>query len=169
MSDLFQRASAHIKHGGLVVDFGCGIRPQQIVRASAVICVEPFGEYVEVLRAGHHFVMQMTAEEFLKATAEYDTAVLLDVIEHLEKDAGLRLIEALKSRFRQIVIFTPLGFYEQSYEDGDKDAWGMNGMEWQTHRSGWTPEEFPGWKIEVDPTFHPRGGAFFAIWNSLPQ
>jgi len=165
MSDLFYRASLHIQHGGVVVDFGCGIRPQQVVRADVPICVEPFGEYVEALRTERRFVIQMTAEEFLKVPVRYDTAVLLDVIEHLEKQAGLELLDALKARFRQIVIFTPLGFYEQSYQDGDKDAWGMNGTEWQTHRSGWMPDEFPGWKIEVDTDFHPKGGAFFAVWN----
>jgi hypothetical protein len=40
------------------------------------------------------------------------------------------------------MIYTPNGFVPQ-----DEDKWGLGQVEWQTHRSGWTPDDFDGWKI----------------------
>ena len=58
----------------------------------------------------------------------------------------------------QVVIFTPLGMYPQEYDEGDADAWGMDGGHWQTHRSGWFPAELArvgeGWEAVVVPEFH---------------
>lgn len=59
----------------------------------------------------------------------FDGAIALDVLEHLEKEDGLRLIGEMErvSRIR-CVIFTPNGFLPQSAE----------GVPTQVHRSGWT-------------------------------
>jgi hypothetical protein len=54
-----------------------------------------------------------------------------------------------------VVVFTPLGFYRQHYLSGDIDRWGMSGTHWQTHRSGWLPEDFaPNWHIVACADFH---------------
>ncbi len=85
---------------------------------------------------------------------------------------------------QQVVLYTPYGFVEQTH-----DEWGLGGEEWQTHRSGWLPKDFPDAKIQyyygedpqmccsgfqggimscgcrglpVDP---PEG--FFAIWTAV--
>ena len=46
---------------------------------------------------------------------------------------------------------------------------GYQGQRWQEHRSGWTPDDFPGWRCFVEEHFHKRDGqyfgAFFAIWD----
>ena len=53
-------------------------------------------------------------------------------------------------------MFTPWGFFPQSYgPDEDVDRWGMGGTHWQTHRSGWLPEDFgDGWLIVGCEDFH---------------
>jgi len=41
------------------------------------------------------------------------------------------------------------------------DPWGMGGTEWQRHRSGWSPEEFPegdGWTVIACRDFHKVDG-----------
>lgn len=64
-----------------------------------------------------------------------DTVLLVDVIEHLEKEEALDLLSKTFSiASQQVVVFTPLGFFEQDNTDGI-DAWGLHGGEWQTHRS----------------------------------
>jgi hypothetical protein len=103
-----------------------------------------------------------------------DSVFALDVIEHLEKADGLRFLQqAERVARRQIVIFTPLGFFPQSYEDPDKpDRWGMQGGYWQTHRSGWLPEDFSeDWELVCFESYHlvdqdeqPLEKPFGAIW-----
>ncbi len=119
------------------------------------VCIEPHGAYCERLSAAGYEVVQRTAFEALRdmnAQAIY----LLDVIEHMEKDEAAQVLKlALEHASIQVVVYTPLGFVEQH-----EDAWGLGGEVWQTHRSGWTPEEFPGWEIEP---FMREG--FFAVYD----
>ncbi|MGL5712289.1 MAG: hypothetical protein ACRCX2_04665 [Paraclostridium sp.] len=90
------------------------------------------------------------------------------------------LLKTIPITKQNLVIFTPLGFLDQSHPDGI-DAWGLDGVNWQTHRSGWTPEDFPSieggsWSFFVCSDFHhyncngvplnPPRGAFFAIWTT---
>lgn len=159
-------AAASLKHSDFVLDVGAGIRPQTLIKAKRHVCVEPYIEYAEWLRENGYEVLQSTALDVLRKMSDLDTVIMLDVIEHMQKEEGLEVIRLCKEKAKQIVIFTPLGFCKQSYEEGDKDAWGMKGIEWQTHHSGWLPSEFPGWIIYKDENFHgDRGGAFFAIWQ----
>lgn len=159
-------AAASLRHSDFVLDVGAGIRPQCLIKAKRHLCVEPHGEYVEWLRENGYDVLQSTAKDALCKLSDLDTVIMLDVIEHMEKDDGLEVMKLCQEKARQVVIFTPLGFCVQAYSDGDKDAWGMNGTDWQTHRSGWKPSEFQGWRTYCDDTFHgDRGGAFFAIWD----
>lgn len=64
--------------------------------------------------------------------ARYDLALLIDVIEHLEKADGWRLLEALTRRARRVLVATPWGFRRQE----------IAGLPYETHRSGWYPWEF---------------------------
>lgn len=166
MSVLFQMAAASLQHSDFVLDVGAGIRPQDLIKAKRHLCVEPHGEYVEWLKENGYEVLQSSALEALSKVPNLDTVIMLDVIEHMDKSEGMEVIRLCQEKAKQVVIFTPLGFCKQEYQEGDKDAWGMNGTEWQTHRSGWEPSEFRGWDVSADPTFHgERGGAFFAIWR----
>ncbi len=65
-------------------------------------------------------------------------------------------------------MFTPLGFTEQDAPENEKDPWGHGGgFEWQRHRSGWTPEDFPaeqGWTVFVCKDFIKKMGTV-ASWR----
>jgi len=150
-----------------VLDIGAGIRPMQWYTPKEHICAEPFRPYVEILRAAGYVVFMQTAQQFLndvnfagcypvQGWAEMPDAVyLLDVLEHMHKVDGMDVIElAQKCAKKQVVIFTPKGFTEQT-----EDVWNLGGEYWQTHRSGWLPGEFPGWAI----SFFDEG--FFAVWS----
>jgi SAM-dependent methyltransferase len=62
----------------------------------------------------------------------YDLALLIDVIEHLEKPEGWKLLDALLGRAGKVLVTTPWGFRPQE----------IPGMPFETHRSGWLPWEF---------------------------
>lgn len=150
-------------HCDTVLDLGAGIRPMQWYVPQVHTCVDPYEPYCRALRQTERLtVIHATAREALDAGARAEAVYLLDVIEHMEKADGLELIPLLQAAAsRQVVIYTPMGFKPQS-----RDNWGFGGHSWQTHRSGWLPREFEGWRIF---TFIPHQGAapegFYAMWT----
>ncbi|KAB2925631.1 MAG: glycosyltransferase [Bacteroidetes bacterium] len=178
-------ARLFIRPAATVADIGCGIRPQRYIVPQTHYCVDAHRQYLEHYRqrgagfAGTDYV-------FINALwgdalndprlADVETIFALDVIEHIEKEEGKRLLErTVAAAKEQVVIFTPLGFVPQHHEDG-KDAWGLDGGKWQEHLSGWLPEEFAGdWTFLVCEDFHTHDnmqhrhekpvGAFFAFLN----
>ena len=163
-SKLSAATSRSLQPADIVLDIGCGIRPQQMVIPNVHICCDPHGQYLEHL---HHtsklkedrlyIFVQATWAEAVKLflPQSVDTVFLLDVIEHVEKAEGKQLLHLTEPiARRQVVVFTPLGFVPQEHPDG-KDAWGLNGGEWQRHRSGWSFEDFEdGWEIFASKDFH---------------
>ncbi len=157
-----------------VLDIGCGIRPQGLIVPKIHICCDPFLDYLGKLQeetrddnSREWYFVNRTWEAVLEDwdknlgifLAKVDTVFLIDVIEHLSKSEGLRLLK-LTERIvnKQIIVYTPFGYKPQNSQDG-KDNWGMNGGFWQTHHSGWLPEDFPDdWRLELC-----NGASIFAI------
>lgn len=183
-------ALRRVAQTGVVLDVGPGIQPQTYFRPRTHVCVEAHRPYVDRLladRAGDPSLVCLcgTWQQVLPLFPDrsVDTAFALDVIEHLSREDGFALLAEMRRIARvQVVIFTPLGMYPQSYEHGELDAWGMDGGHWQTHRSGWTPDDLAGagtgWEAVVSRDFHrwdQHGqplqepfGAFWAIQTLSP-
>ncbi len=71
----------------------------------------------------------------------FDIVVALDLIEHLEKSDGLKLLDLMeKIAAKKVIIYTPNGFLPQ----GDREN-----NPWQVHLSGWEAKEFEarGYKV----------------------
>ncbi|MBV5340875.1 MAG: glycosyltransferase [Deltaproteobacteria bacterium] len=162
--DLFPLAISKLKQVDVVLDIGCGIRPQNFIIPQVHICCEPFEQYINILKTN---VRDDTSRVYSFVNADWekalelfpeksvDTVFLVDIIEHLPKEKSLKLLKDTERIARtQIAVFTTLGFIPQHHPDG-KDAWGLDGAEWQEHKSGWEPEDFGGeWDIVVSPDFH---------------
>lgn len=182
---LFPEVKKRLKTTEIVLDVGCGIRPQKLVTPRVHICFEPYQGYLDHLQEKakdefdrSYLILKGTWEDAVKVLPpkSVDSVFLLDVIEHLEKKKGQRLLNATEKLAReQVVIFTPLGFVPQEHKDG-QDAWGLTGGKWQKHKSGWKPDDFDdSWDIYVAKKYHfednlgkkyPKPyGAFFAIKN----
>lgn len=182
---LISSVASQLRQVKVVLDIGCGIIPQNLVRPSVHICLEPFRQYIQVLQKKTtnasdiiYVIINATWAEAIKIFPErsVDTVFLLDVIEHLEKEEAKLLLKATEKIAReQIVIFTPLGFLPQKHPDG-KDAWGYDGGQWQEHKSGWQPEDFDdSYNIYASEAVHivdsmgrafdKPFGAFWAIKN----
>jgi hypothetical protein len=90
------------------------------------------------------------------AARSYDCVIALDVIEHFEKDDGLRLLEAMERIARKkVVVFTPNGFVAQPPTPDNPH---------QLHRSGWTAAEMRarGYEIRGLGGWRPLRGAYAA-------
>lgn len=147
----------------VVLDLGPGICPQPFVKPFVHICVDAHRPYLErvkkdvsddpkyvFINAPWHEAMEKLPDKSV------DTVFALDFIEHLEKEDGLRMLrEAERVARRQIVVYTPHGFFPQTYDDPEKpDRWGMDGGYWQTHRSGWEMEDFGElWDFVICPDY----------------
>jgi hypothetical protein len=120
-----------------------------------------------LLNARWEDIMEMLPDDSV------DSVFALDFIEHLEKEEGLRMLrEAERVARVQIVVYTPNGFFPQSYQPEGRDRWGMDGGLWQTHRSGWGTEDFgEGWDFVISPDYilldehnQPREEPMGALW-----
>lgn len=83
----------------------------------------------------HHRYFIMNAlnidKKFRKES--FDCVLASDLIEHLNKDDGYRLIKMMEEiSIKKVIVFTPNGFLKQSKHDNNP---------YQLHKSGWTIKE----------------------------
>lgn len=143
----------------ILIDVGCGIRPCPL-ECRRHIGIEPHEEYIRHLSAWNPAgrkveIVQGEAEAVGLYDRKDTTVLLLDVIEHMERDRG-ESIRDLLEEFEHAIIFTPLGWYEQGEQN--PDCWGLNGGFWQKHRSAWQPDDFKNWRLHVWKEWHPING-----------
>jgi len=121
-----------------VLDIGCGPNsPLQYCRnIKYSIGVEPFKPYLEESekRKIHTKYLDKKIEELNFPKDSFDAVIMVEVLEHLPKNTGLKIIEkAEKWAKKKVIITTPNGFFPMGRVDNNI---------WQKHLSGWTPTEF---------------------------
>jgi len=103
---------------------------------------------------------------------DLDTAMIIDVLEHFEKDVAYEWIENLKEDFNKIILMVPAGYFPQ---EEDHSGFGADG--YQTHRSVWVEEDIKklGFTdMVLDDVFHTNPqlvkdkmdtGCWFCVWS----
>ena len=143
--------------GGAAVDLGCGeahttknwpmcTLVDLVQRASA-------DRWIEALD------IRLAPALFAREQRKYNLTVISDVIEHLTRADGDKLIADMEPITKAMFIFTPIGPYKLDENSKDPDV----------HKSAWTPEEFEalGWQVWAWPNYHPFVGSFYAWkWNN---
>jgi len=71
----------------------------------------------------------------------YDLIILGDVIEHIEKEEGLRLVSRLLRKCKWMIIQTPHGFMKQGTVFGNPN---------EEHISSWYPEDFNEYYPQIE-------------------
>lgn len=90
------------------------------------------------------------------ADGQYDLVLILAMIEHLDQDAGMKLIAQLKRIGQTIILSVPKNWQEQQIE----------GYPLETHRSHWTEQDLR----DVGFTrFLPHWGAWLAVYGRPPN
>lgn len=136
-----------IEEDSTLLDLGCGPKLysdpfknkcKKIITIDAWESVNP--DYVADLETVD-LVSLLNGEKF-------DFVLMIDFIEHLDKSAGLKLIETVKQiTNKKIILLTPL---EEIWDDNhknvnDKSLW-CYGNKFDIHKSLWTTEDFKGWE-----------------------
>lgn len=151
-----------------VLDVGCG-RDARLVRLVPGI---PFTLGVDAqipeVTPGHGVHSEYRQMD-IRALADhfepgsFDCVVALDVIEHLVRDDGHRLLEAMESiAAKRVIVFTPNGFLDQPPSSDNPH---------QEHLSGWFPEDFERRRYRVVGIngWRPLRGPYAAIrWRPRP-
>ena len=70
----------------------------------------------------------------------YDLVLLSDVIEHIEKGPALGLLRRLVAQNRNVIVCTPLDFFEQEIADNEHEH----------HISHWTIDDFAEFVFDYD-------------------
>jgi predicted TPR repeat methyltransferase len=162
-----------------LLDIGCGY-DSPVQRFSGplerTVGIDVFPPYLErSRRAGIHSEcrhVDALAIESVFGSHAFDCVLAVDLIEHLDKPDGVRLLEAMERvARRKVIVFTPNGFVPQDGYDENPH---------QAHRSGWTPDEMRargyrlwgihGWKPlraeRAEPRWRPhRLWATIALWT----
>jgi hypothetical protein len=76
--------------------------------------------------------------DLVKNLNNYDVILLLDVIEHFEKEEGRRLLDNLMSKVNKLLVITTPPF---EFTQGN-----ICGNEFERHRSVWAPGDFKKYK-----------------------
>ncbi|MBI3510844.1 MAG: class I SAM-dependent methyltransferase [Bacteroidetes bacterium] len=147
-----------------LLDVGCGsdspvkFFTKKIKKATGIDMFQPSID--KSRQAGiHHDYKLMNVMEMTKAFREksFDVVVASDLIEHLEKPDGIKLMEMMEKLARKkVVIYTPNGFLEQREYEGNK---------LQVHLSGWEVEEMRqlGYKVFGINGWKPLRGEFAVV------
>ena len=120
-----------------VLDLGCGRNsPIQHIPLLYSVGVELFKPYLEESKSrGLHseYILADVREVGFKQDS-FDAVLALELVEHLTKEEGAKLIEKMeKWAIKKIIISTPNRFLQQ-------DEYDNNPL--QIHKSGWSVEEF---------------------------
>lgn len=132
-----------------VLDVACGLSlKSKYIPAQIRVGVDIHEPYFEHIEADVPYVVLKHDIRKLKeifVSKSFDIVIALDIIEHITKEEGLELMRQCEEIARKAVIFeTPKGYIPQNI-----DIQGHGGDTWQTHRSGWEPNEFEerGYKV----------------------
>ena len=105
-------------------------------------CIEGFGKYITDLhRHIYNDIYIGKAEEILRGMKDrsYELVTAIDIIEHFEKEEGIRFAMELKRVGAVVLVATPLTFIEQIVPENPLED----------HRSLWAKEEFQKMGLEI--------------------
>lgn len=136
-----------------VLDVGCGlsttVRDLGIPRSTGFEGYQP--DFDEAKRRNTHDQMikgdaRNLADYF--QPKQFDACIAIDVIEHLTKEDGIKLMQDMEKIARKkVIFFTPKGFLPQRHSAND---------DLQVHLSGWEPKEMNGFGYHVEGQLGPK-------------
>ncbi|MBP2002142.1 SAM-dependent methyltransferase [Paenibacillus shirakamiensis] len=148
-----------------ILDVGCGIGAMwDYYDAPVIIGVDIHRPYLEHLvrttRRAIPIHTDATRIGKLFMPNSFSAVTLIDSLEHFVKEDGLKVLAYAEQIAKdQVIVFTPRGFFPQI----GVDNYNLNGEKYQTHYSGWEPEELLelGYHVYVIRCFHNRDNVSF--------
>jgi hypothetical protein len=131
--------SKSVRGMNTLLDVGCGSNsPLQYVSPRPYsVGLDAFAPSIDRSRAkgihDEYLRMNFSDIDHNIESSSFECVLANDVLEHLEKEAGLRFLQSLERiATKRVIIFTPNGFLTQEPFEGNP---------WQRHLSGWSVKE----------------------------
>ena len=163
-----------IKAGDRVLELGCGknslLVRSGIIKQLRVTGVDIFEPYVKLHNSDglYESCIQADITKIDFRPNQFDAVVCMDVLEHISKADGVKLLGKMKAWGRKVIITTPNGTVPGIPSDGNIH---------QEHQSGWFAKELEeygytvhgasGWKALRKPDSQLRHLHPFVFWASL--
>jgi len=163
----------HLKDCYSVLDLGCG--PDSLIqfgKAGYSVGVDIFAPFIQESKKknihNRYILADISSIDFKPKS--FDAVLLIEALEHLNKNQGEALLEKIESwAIKKVIISCPNGFLPQ-------DA--LSGNPFQVHRSGWGVAEMTcrgykayglsGWKfLRKDNTSEGYGSSGEAIFSTI--
>lgn len=141
-----------VGHHSTVLDVGCGPKAYStplLAQQCKVLTIDAWA-WVEP-----DIVANLETVPIQDVTADrWDYILMIDFIEHLDKAAGVRLLEDCKKIVnKKIIILTPLPvIWTDNTENVSREDLWCHGNEFDVHKSSWTADDFQGWRQVQLPT-----------------
>lgn len=136
----------HLKGCRTILDVGCGDNsPLGLLESRYIVGIDGHKPAIEESKKRKTLNAYMLGDikklDSLVRKKSFDAVIALDVIEHLKKDDGHKLLDNMeRAAQKKVILVTPNGFIPQYNRDNKL----------QTHLSGWTIEDFTsrGYHVE---------------------
>lgn len=129
--------NSEIRSTDKVLDIGCGIKTYSNYGITTTVDVW------EKLNPDLLIDLEKNKLPFMENSFDY--ILMIDFIEHIEKEKGMELIEQCKKIVKnKIILFTPLIFDDNSKNVENKNLW-CYGNKYDYHKSLWNLDDFKKW------------------------
>ena len=147
--------------GGSLLDVGCG--PKFYSNPLKNVCIKVVTvDAWDKVKPDYLIDLEKQDLSIFKDN-EFDNVLMIDFIEHLEKDRGKFIIkECQRICKNRICLLTPLWWTSNEDNVNDPNLW-CYGNEFDKHKSLWTLEDFSDWTRVELPTLK---NYFFGYWQN---
>jgi UDP-N-acetylglucosamine 2-epimerase (non-hydrolysing) len=135
-----------IEPGSTILDLGCGPKLYSspfIQRCSKIVTVDAWENVQPDIVAD----LENTSVFDITKGEKFDYVLMIDFIEHLDKNIGLKLIENVKRICnKEIILLTPLEeIWTDNHENVEDESLWCYGNKFDIHKSLWHKSEFKEW------------------------
>jgi SAM-dependent methyltransferase len=129
-----------LKNATSVLDVGCGVEsPLSLVKKTFYsVGIDKFKPSIQISKKKkiHDRYLLMDVKNIDKKFKKksFDVVISLDLIEHISKKDGFRLLKKMEAiAKKKVIVLTPNGFISQDPFENNP---------YQVHRSGWSTDDF---------------------------
>ena len=133
----------NISESDEVLDVGSGDKSNQSFKCSKIISIDAWE------KVNPDVLVDLNKENIPFDPNSFDVVLMIDFIEHLEKENGrLRIKEAIEIARKKVILLTPLWWDDNKDNTENSNLWCYNNP-YNYHKSLWTIKDFDGW-MEIE-------------------
>lgn len=155
--NLDQFLQTQITSNDIVLDIGSGNKQHQKFKCDKIISIDAWD------KVEPDIIIDLNENRIPFEDKSIDVILMIDFIEHIEKQQGINRIKESKCIARKkIILLTPLWWDDNKTNTDNHNLWCYNNP-FNYHKSLWTLDDFTGWERKVD--IDGLENYFFGVYN----